>query len=171
MGYSSITSRRDAGRRLFTIGVAKIHRGLDDCLVMGDLNSKRDWGHAKDYVRMMWMMLQQPEPDDYVAATGKMYSVREFIEFAFEVVGVQVAWRGNGVDEVGYDAKQLSRILVRVDPRYYRPSEVNLLIGDASKAAKVLGWRAVIGVKELCAEMVHADIAALRNADGLARIQ
>lgn len=150
--------------RKVTIGVAKIHLGLCDCLHMGDLNSKRDWGHAKEYVQMMWLMLQQSEPDDYVAATGKSYSIRHFIEIAFRAIDVEIRWRGKGVDEVGYDSRNPGRVLVRVNPRYFRPSEVEHLIGDPSKAERVLGWKAKTGIEDLCKEMVEADIAVLRKS-------
>jgi GDPmannose 4,6-dehydratase len=149
--------------RKITIGVARIHLGLQTCLQMGNLNCQRDWGHAKEYVDMMWRMLQQPEPDDYVAATGKTYSIRHFIELAFRVVGLHVKWHGTGVNEVGCDASNPTRILVCVNPRYFRPSEVDLLVGDSSKAARVLGWRAEVVLGDLCREMVESDIAAERG--------
>merc|ERR1719217_639720 len=126
--------------RKVTRAVARIAKGLQDTLYMGNIDAKRDWGHARDYVEMMWMMLQQEIPDDYVVATGETNTVRRFIECAFKVIDVDIKWRGKGVDEEGFDAADPSRILVKIDPKYSRPTEVELLIGDPSKAKQKLGW-------------------------------
>jgi GDPmannose 4,6-dehydratase len=138
--------------------VAAIHQGRQECLYMGNLDAKRDWGYAPDFVRGMWMMLQQPAPDDYVMATGEAHSVREFIERAFEHVGRPLAWRGKAEKEEGYE--QASGIVrVRVDARYYRPSEVEFLLGDPSKALEKLGWKPEVIFEELVRIMVDADLA------------
>jgi len=146
--------------RKISRAVAAIEAGLDDALYLGNLDAERDWGYARDYVEGMWMMLQQPEPDDYVLATGESHSVREFAELAFERIGVDLQWRGNGEDETGVDGAT-DRVVVRVDPTYFRPTEVTRLLGDASKAHRVLGWRAKTGFAELVAEMVDSDRRAL----------
>ena len=151
--------------RKVTRAVARIHKGLQQCLYMGNIDAKRDWGHARDYVEMMWMMLQQDEPDDYVVATGETNTVRLFIETAFKVVGVDVAWRGEGVDEVGYDKANPARELVKIDPKYFRPTEVELLIGDPTKAKQKLGWTPKVKMEELCREMVEADIKLVEKGD------
>ncbi len=148
--------------RKITRAVAAIERGLQDTLYLGNLDAKRDWGHARDFVEGMWMMLQQEEPGDYVLATGEMHSVREFVELAFAQTGRVISWKGKGDDEVGYDAKR-GRALVRVDKRYFRPTEVERLLGDASKARAVLGWNPKTRFHELVAEMVDHD---LKNVDG-----
>lgn len=134
------------------------------CLFLGNLNAKRDWGHARDYVLGMWMILQQQQPDDFVLATGYTCSVRDFVQMAFAVIGVQVTWEGEGLNEVGKDAKT-GRILVRVDHRYFRPTEVELLLGDAAKAKRVLGWEATTPVQQLAKEMVEHDIKLLKAGD------
>ena len=151
--------------RKVTRAVARIHKGLQQCLYMGNIDAKRDWGHARDYVEMMWMMLQQDEPDDYVVATCETNTVRLFIETAFKVVGVGVAWRGEGVDEVGYDKANPARELVKIDPKYFRPTEVELLIGDPTKAKQKLGWTPKVKMEELCREMVEADIKLVEKGD------
>jgi GDPmannose 4,6-dehydratase len=143
--------------RKVTRSVAAIHAGRQDVLWLGNLDARRDWGHARDYVEGMWRMLQQPEPDDYVLATGESHSVREFVESAFQCTEVALEWRGEGVDEVGVD-RASGRTLVRVDPRYFRPTEVDCLQGDASKARRVLGWTHHTGFEALVREMVEADI-------------
>lgn len=125
--------------RKITLAVAAIHKGLKDKISLGNLNSLRDWGYAKDYVECMWLMLQQPEPDDYVVATGEMHSVKEFATLAFKMIDIDIVWEGEGVNEVGINRKT-NKILVDVDPRYFRPAEVELLIGNPEKAAKKLGW-------------------------------
>ena len=147
--------------RKITRAVAAMKLGLQDMLYLGNLDAKRDWGHARDFVEGMWRILQHPEPDDYVLATGETRAVREFVEKAFAQTGVTVHWQGAGVDEQGIDAKS-GRVLVRVDPRYFRPTEVDLLIGDPSKARAKLGWQHKISFDELVAEMVAAD---LRNVE------
>ncbi|HLI65013.1 MAG TPA: GDP-mannose 4,6-dehydratase [Caulobacteraceae bacterium] len=146
--------------RKITRGVAAIHHGLQDKLYLGNLDSKRDWGHAREYVRGMWLMLQQNAPDDYVLATGETTQVRDFVSHAFAQVDVAIDWRGKGVEEQGVDAKT-GRVLVEVDPRYFRPTEVDLLKGDPSKARAKLGWRHETGWRDLCAEMVAEDLVAV----------
>ena len=146
--------------RKITRGVAAIHHGLQDRLFLGNLDAKRDWGHARDYVEGMWQILQQDEPDDYVLATGETHSVREFVERAFAYVDCQIEWKGHGVDEKGIDAKS-ERTLVEVDKRYFRPTEVDILIGDASKAREKLRWQPRTTFNELVDEMMKADLAAV----------
>ena len=146
--------------RKVTRAVASIKLGLIDRFYLGNLDAKRDWGHARDYIRGMWMMLQQDEPDDYVLATGETHPVRELVERAFAEIGVEIAWRGEGVDETGIDAAT-GAVRVAIDPRYFRPTEVDLLIGDPSKAHNRLGWRHEIGFAALVAEMVAADLIAV----------
>jgi GDPmannose 4,6-dehydratase len=146
--------------RKITRAVAAIQLGRQKTLYLGNLDAKRDWGHARDYVEGMWMMMQQPQPDDYVLATGETRSVREFVELAFARVGRTVVWRGEGVEECGVDAAG-GEILVRIDPRYFRPTEVDLLLGDASKAEAALGWKPRIRFEQLVHEMVDADLAAV----------
>ena len=146
--------------RKITRAVAAIERGVQKRLYLGNLDAKRDWGHARDFVEGMWLMLQQPEPGDYVLATGEAHSVREFVERAFGCVGRTIVWRGKGVDEVGDDAKT-GEELVRIDPRYFRPTEVDELRGDPSKAQAKLGWRHKTGFAELVSEMVEADLEAV----------
>ncbi len=140
-----------------TKAVAQISQGKQERLTLGNLDAKRDWGYAKDYVEMMWLMLQQEKPSDYVIATGETYTVRQFVEFAFEEVGVKLRWEGEGENEIGVDVKT-GKVLVSIDPKYYRPAEVDLLWGDASKAEKVLGWKAKTSVKELVNIMVQYDL-------------
>jgi GDPmannose 4,6-dehydratase len=144
--------------RKITRAVSRVKYGLQGALYLGNLDAKRDWGHAQDYVKAMWLMLQHDHPDDYVIATGQMHSVREFVERAFACVGITIAWRGSGVDEVGYD-QETGTILVRVDPRYFRPAEVDQLVGDASKARKELGWCPTTSFDELVRLMVETDCA------------
>ncbi len=143
--------------RKVTRAVAAIHAGLQEKLFIGNLDAMRDWGHARDYVEGMWMILQQPKSDDYVLATGEGHSVREFIEKSFMVIGRRIGWRGKGVDEVGFDAAN-GNVLVKVDQRYFRPTEVDVLIGDASKAHAQLGWKHRVSFDELVTEMVASDI-------------
>mmetsp|Transcript_41711 Transcript_41711/g.130662 ORF Transcript_41711/g.130662 Transcript_41711/m.130662 type:complete len:353 (-) Transcript_41711:490-1548(-) len=149
--------------RKITMAVAKISKGLQDTVFLGNLDAKRDWGHARDYVKGMWMILQQDEPDDFVLATGETHSVREFCEKAFKAVSINVAWRGEGVEEEGYEAGHPERVLVKVDPKYFRPTEVDLLIGNPAKAKAVLGWEPDILFEQLVTEMVEADVAALEK--------
>jgi len=151
--------------RKITRAVARIHKGTQDCLYMGNIDAKRDWGHARDYVEMMWMMLQQEESDDFVVATGVTTPVRTFIELAFKVIDITIKWSGKGVDEFGYDASQPDRVLVRIDAKYFRPTEVELLIGDPSKAKAKLGWVPTTKMEDLCKEMVLADIALVEKGD------
>lgn len=143
--------------RKITRGVARIHLGLQDTLHLGNLDAKRDWGHAKDYVEGMWRMLQQDTADDYVLATGRTVPIRDFVNMAFAEVGVTLDWQGEGVDEKGID-KATGAVRVAVDPRYFRPAEVELLVGDASKAKRVLGWEPTHTLEQLCSEMVAADV-------------
>lgn len=142
--------------RKITLGLAKILRGETDRLVMGNIDSKRDLGNAKDYVEGMWLMLQQNLPDDYVLSTNETHSVREMIEKCFAMRGFNIKWMGEGVEEVGYDEKT-NRALIFIDPRYYRPTEVDLLLGDSSKARSVLGWKPKTSFEELLKMMVDAD--------------
>jgi GDPmannose 4,6-dehydratase len=146
--------------RKISRAAAAIKLGSQETLFLGNLDARRDWGHARDYVEGMWRILQQPEPDDYVLATGDAHSVREFVELAFAQIGLRIVWKGKGVDEQGLEAKS-GRVLVKVDPRYFRPTEVDLLIGDASKARAKLGWEHKVSFEELVAEMVAADLAAI----------
>jgi GDPmannose 4,6-dehydratase len=145
--------------RKITRAVAAIEAGTQDRLFIGNLNARRDWGHARDYVEGMWAMLQQPQPDDYVLATGQAHSVREFVERAFAVAGRHIVWRGEGVDEVGLDEAG-GRELIKIDPRYFRPTEVDILVGDASKARARLKWQHKVTFDELVVEMVTADLKA-----------
>jgi GDPmannose 4,6-dehydratase len=143
--------------RKISRAVAAIKLGRQETLFLGNLNAKRDWGHARDYVEGMWRILQQPEPDDYVLATGETHSVREFVEKAFAQIGIGIVWQGVGADEKGIDAGS-GRVLVKVDPGYFRPTEVDFLIGDASKASAKLGWKHRVSFDDLVAEMVAADL-------------
>jgi GDPmannose 4,6-dehydratase len=143
--------------RKITRAVARIKLGLQEKLYLGNLDSKRDWGHAKDYVKAQWLILQQDEPDDYVIATGKQYSVRQFVEAALSEVGVSLIWEGVGVEEKGIDV-ETGRVLVEVDPRYFRPTEVETLLGDPSKAKQKLGWEAKIPLHDMVSEMVREDL-------------
>jgi GDPmannose 4,6-dehydratase len=147
--------------RKITRAVARISMGLQDALYLGNLDAQRDWGHARDFVKAMWLMLQQPEPEDFVIATGQAHSVREFVDKAFACVGLDIAWEGRGLEEVGRDVKT-GKALVRVDPRYFRPTEVDFLLGDPSKAREKLGWAPKVGFAELVRKMVAAD---LRDAE------
>jgi len=143
--------------RKITMAVARIKKGAKEKLYLGNLDAKRDWGFAGDYVESMWLMLQQDEPDDYVVATGKTHSVREFVVLAFGEVGIEIEWEGKGVDEVGIN-KETGNVLIGIDPRYYRPTEVDILIGDPAKAKEKLGWEAKIQFKELIKMMVDGDM-------------
>lgn len=148
--------------RKITRAVARISMGLQDRLYLGNMDAKRDWGYAGDYVEAMWMMLQQDKPDDYVIATGENHTVREFVELAFSHVGINVEWQGEGIDEKGIDSAT-GRILVEIDPRYFRPTEVELLLGDPSKAKAQLGWKPRVTFIELCSMMVKADLEEARR--------
>ena len=156
--------------RKITRGLANISQGLDDCLYMGNIDALRDWGHAKDYVRMQWMMLQQEKPDDFVIATGKQYSVRQFIEMSANELGIKIKWQGEGVNEIGVIDSSSSVLsmgpsnleandtIIRIDARYFRPTEVETLLGDPSKAKEKLGWVPDITLLEMCKEMVAHDL-------------
>ncbi|MDX2221457.1 MAG: GDP-mannose 4,6-dehydratase [Rhodospirillaceae bacterium] len=148
--------------RKITRAVAAIELGLQDKVYLGNLDAKRDWGHARDYVEGMWRILQQPAPDDYVLATGETHSVREFVELAFKEVGRTVAWTGKGVDETGVDAKT-GQVLVAIDPRYFRPTEVDLLLGDPAKAHRVLGWRHTTPFLTMVKDMVASDLRTVKE--------
>jgi GDPmannose 4,6-dehydratase len=148
--------------RKITRAVARIRKGLDECLYLGNIDAKRDWGHAREYVNAMWLMLQQEKPDDYVVATGETHSVREFVEKAFRCGGFSIRWEGKAEDEVGIDEKS-GKVLIRVDPKYYRPTEVDLLLGDPTKAKNILKWETKISFQELVDEMVNSDIDALEK--------
>lgn len=148
--------------RKITLGATRIKHGLQDCLYMGNIDAMRDWGHARDYVEMQWLMLQQKVPGDYVIASGSQISVRDFINKVFSKLGMQLSWRGDGVDEVGFyidESKNIftEKIVVRIDPNYFRPAEVETLLGDNSKAAKELGWRPKITIDQMIDEMVSSD--------------
>jgi GDPmannose 4,6-dehydratase len=143
--------------RKITRAVAGIHLGVQKTLYIGNLDSMRDWGHARDYVEGMWRILQQEKPDDFVLATGEMHSVREFIELAFSKVGRKIEWKGKGVDEIGFDAAS-GDVLIKIDSRYFRPTEVELLLGDPSKAHRVLGWKHTTAFPQLVADMVESDL-------------
>jgi GDPmannose 4,6-dehydratase len=146
--------------RKITRAVAAIHLGAQKTLYIGNLDAKRDWGHARDYVEGMWRIVQQPEADDYVLATGEAHSVREFVELAFSRVGRKIEWRGKGVDEIGIDTAS-GEMLVKIDSRYFRPTEVDVLLGDPAKAHRVLGWQHKVGFPELVSEMVESDLKAI----------
>lgn len=160
--------------RKITRGLANIAQGIESCLYMGNMDALRDWGHAKDYVRMQWLMLQQNIPEDYVIATGQQCSVRHFILLAASELGITITFKGQGLDEVGIvesivgdkaPSVKVGDVLIRIDPRYFRPAEVDTLLGDPTKAKINLGWKPEITLEELCAEMVHEDLkAAKRNA-------
>ena len=155
--------------RKITRAVAAIELGLQNRLYLGNLDSKRDWGHARDYVEGMWRIVQQDQPGDYVLATGETHSVREFVELAFSHVGRTVEWRGEGAGEQGVEAKS-GNVLVEIDARYFRPTEVDLLLGDPTKAREQLGWRHTTGFADLVREMVDADLEAVKREqrnDGL----
>ena len=143
--------------RKITRAVARISLGLEDVLYLGNLDALRDWGHAKDYVEAMWLILQHKEADDFVIATGEQYSVRTFVELAFKHIDIDIIWEGKGLDEIGKD-KKTNKILVRVDEKYYRPAEVETLLGDSRKAERVLGWKPKISTKELLTEMMKHDL-------------
>ena len=149
--------------RKITRAAAAIRLGKQDKLYLGNLDAKRDWGHAKDYVRGMWLMLQQDQPDDYVLATGETPPVRSFVEWAFADVGIALEWRGSGIEEKGYD-KVTGKCHVEVDPRYFRPTEVDLLIGDPTKAHTKLGWKHTKSARELAREMVNEDLKIMQTA-------
>ena len=158
--------------RKITRGLANIALGLDDCLYMGNIDSRRDWGHAKDYVRMQWMMLQQDTPEDFVIATGVQHSVREFIEWSGQKLGLTIEFSGSGLEEVGRvtciegdlaSSLSVGDTIVRIDPRYFRPAEVETLLGDPAKAKKKLGWVPEISAQEMCAEMVAEDYKSARR--------
>jgi len=148
--------------RKISRAVAAIHFGEEKVLYLGNLDVKRDWGHAKDFVKGMWLILQQRSPSDYVLATGKNYSVREFVELAFKEVGRTITWKGNGLGEQGID-KVSGEIVVKIDPRYFRPTEVDDLLGDPSKAKKELGWQCTISFEDLVKEMVQEDIKRIQK--------
>lgn len=143
--------------RKITRAVAAISKGLQKKLYIGNLDAKRDWGHARDYVEGMWIILQQDQPDDYVLATGEAHTVREFIERAFAVVGRELSWRGRGTEEVAFDVRS-GEVLIEVDPRYFRPTEVDILLGDAAKARNKLGWKHRVTFDQLVKEMVESDL-------------
>ena len=148
--------------RKITRGLSRIKLGLEDCLYLGNLNARRDWGHARDYVEAQWLMLQQDEPEDFVIATGQQHSVREFAEAAGRVVGLDIRWQGNGVKEEGIDAAS-GRPIIAVDPRYFRPTEVDGLVGDASKAFRKLGWKPKTSFEQLVREMAEEDLRLARR--------
>ena len=142
--------------RKITRALARIKTGLQKSLYLGNLDARRDWGHARDFVEMQWLMLQQEEPEDFVIATGEQHSVREFVEIAGSKLGIRIEWHGNGVEEYGAD--QDGNIVVRIDPRYFRPTEVDALLGDATKAREILGWTSKTSFEELVVEMIESDL-------------
>ncbi|HEC06524.1 MAG TPA: GDP-mannose 4,6-dehydratase [Thiolapillus brandeum] len=154
--------------RKITRAVARIKLALQDKLFLGNLESKRDWGHAKDYVRMQWLMLQQDEPEDFCISTGVQYSVRDFVNAAFKEVGIELSWEGSGLDEKGID-KASGKVLVEVDPAYFRPTEVETLLGDSSKAREKLGWQPEISLEDMVAEMVREDLKIAERDELLKR--
>lgn len=155
--------------RKITRGLANISQGLEKCLYLGNIDALRDWGHAKDYVRMQWLMLQQDQPEDFVIASGRQYSVRQFIEWSATELGMRLRWEGSGVNEVAFcDSREdgspcPAEPIIRIDPRYFRPTEVETLLGDASKAKQKLGWAPEISAQELCAEMVAYDLGKAKE--------
>ncbi|MEA3544570.1 MAG: GDP-mannose 4,6-dehydratase, partial [Thermodesulfobacteriota bacterium] len=160
--------------RKITRAIANISQGLEDCLYLGNMDALRDWGHARDYVEMQWLMLQQEQPDDFVIATGVQYSVRQFVEFAAAELGIGIRWEGSGVAEIGIvdsisekspvtDHQLLDKMIVAVDPRYFRPTEVETLLGDPTKAKKKLGWVPKVTLRELVGEMVLADLETAKK--------
>jgi len=148
--------------RKVTRAVARIKLGLQERLFVGNLDAKRDWGHARDYVEGMWLMLQQNEPEDFVLATGKTYSVRFFIETAFSNVGIKIKWRGEKEEEEGFDEKT-GKVLIKIDKKYYRPTEVDLLVGDPSKAQEKLKWKHKYNIEDLISEMVESDLELFKR--------
>ncbi len=144
--------------RKITRGLSRIKLGLQSCLFLGNLDAKRDWGHAKDYVEMQWLMLQQQSPVDFVIASGEQHSVRDFVNFAAAELGMQITWKGEGTEEKGYDNS--GKCIVAVDPRYFRPTEVETLLGDPAKAKEELGWTPKISFAEMVEEMVREDLKA-----------
>lgn len=156
--------------RKITRGAAAIACGRQDVLYLGNLDARRDWGHAREYVEGMWLMVQQDEPDDYVLATGETTSVRQFVEWSFADAGIELTWQGSGVEERGL-CRKTGAVRVAIDPRYFRPTEVDLLIGDPGKARQKLGWRHTTQVRELAREMVAADLALMHGGDRLGAVQ
>ena len=154
--------------RKITRGLARIKEGLQDCVYLGNLDARRDWGHARDFVYAQWLMLQQEQPEDFVIATGEQHSVREFVELAAQQLGMRIVWEGQGTAECGRDASS-QKVVVRVDERYFRPTEVDSLLGDASKAQRQLGWQPRIGFAELVREMTDADLQIARRDASAAR--
>jgi GDPmannose 4,6-dehydratase len=152
--------------RKITRAVARIKLGMKDKFWLGNLDSKRDWGHAKDYVEAMWLILQQEKPDDYVIATGETHTVREFVNLSFEAAGVEVEWRGRGIDEKGY-IKGTEQCVVEVDPRYFRPTEVELLLGDSTKARTKLNWTPKYHMRELVSDMMKSDLEEAKKEQEL----
>ncbi len=162
--------------RKITRALARIHLGLQDCLFLGNLDAKRDWGHAKDYVAMQWLMLQQDKPDDFAIATGEQHSVRDFVNAAAEELGIVLRWEGSGLNETGIvesvdkdSSMKPGDVIVKVDPRYFRPTEVATLLGDPSKAEQLLGWKPLIRFNELVAEMMRSDLEEAKRDDLLKR--
>lgn len=154
--------------RKITQAIARMSLGLQDRLYLGNLDARRDWGHAKDYVEGMWRMLQQPEPDDYVLATGQTHSVREFVDAAFRTIKRPIIWQGEGLNEQGLDA-QTKEVLISIDSRYFRPTEVDLLLGDPSKAQRVLGWKHQVSFEQLVEEMVMADLHYVQESQNISQ--
>ncbi|HEX2530266.1 MAG TPA: GDP-mannose 4,6-dehydratase, partial [Burkholderiaceae bacterium] len=165
--HESPLRRENFVTRKITRGMARIALGLQDCLYLGNLSAKRDWGHARDYVEMQWLMLQQEKPEDFVIATGIQYSVRDFIEAAASELGIKLRWEGQGKEEIGiveengpYGGIRRRQVIVKVDPRYFRPTEVDAVLGDPTKAHAKLGWKPVTTFRQLVRDMVRADLDA-----------
>jgi GDPmannose 4,6-dehydratase len=156
--------------RKITRAVAAIHLGKQECLYIGNINAKRDWGHARDFVEGMWRIVQQSEPDDYILATGEAHSVREFLEFAFAEVGIEIEWVGRDIEECGVCSKT-GRILVRIDPRYFRPTEVDILLGNPEKARRKLGWAHRVTFREMVKEMVAQDLGVSSETERASHIR
>ena len=153
--------------RKITRAMARIKLGLQDCLYLGNLDAKRDWGHARDYVQMMWLMLQQEAPEDFVIATGVQHSVRDFVDAAARELGIEISWKGTGVDERGFNAS--GKQIIAVDPRYFRPTEVQSLLGEPAKAREKLGWTPTTTFSDLVAEMVREDLKSAERDELITR--
>ncbi len=160
-GLVEVSGNRCVTRKI-TLAACNYKLGLQDVLFLGNLDAKRDWGYAKDYVEAMWLILQSGKPDDFVIATGEMHSVKEFVEYAYKELGIDIEWHGEGVNEYGVD-KSTNTTIIKIDPNLYRPTEVNLLLGDPTKAKKILNWKSKTSFSQLVKIMVEADFKAISN--------